>query len=459
MQMKRWFWGAFLLISAVGIGTGNYVLFSPKIGKATAAEIEAALPASLKVQDVPDPAGEARYARLVAMSRGLNTKPLNQSTMSPDPLAGRALPENEILLGKIEALLKEGGIRVPTRTMDMQFPDLSRVKNIEKLAAISIAAAQKRGDRRGCERWATLTLRFSQALTDAGGVAIDQLVAVAIDAIAVRAVYLAEIENGLDNQARAAVLGLLPPEDGRSSAMADAVRRDFQVCWTPILLDPQAHLKSLMDSSADVVSDAEPPPGKQPPAGTFDPVASAKLAGGVYDALIADLLRPPTKVVHAEAKLIADAEPGLPEGSYYTGLEGLWYRVRMNVGRNTLGRKGIVSGALVGLTGATGRAAANRNLVRAVILLRSGATPAVIDPFGTGNLRFDRKREIVWSVGKDGRDDGGDIGDGYQDSAPDLGYPYGDHSWAKLHPPLPKSTIRGGPPAGFGPGFPPPGFK
>ena len=46
------------------------------------------------------------------------------------------------------------------------------------------------------------------------------------------------------------------------------------------------------------------------------------------------------------------------------------------------------------------------------------------DPYGKGKLRVDRKRRIVWSVGENGKDDGGTIGAKYADKAADRGLRY-----------------------------------
>lgn len=451
--MKRWFWRIFFVASTAAMAATYFVLFTPKFGKAPATEIEALLPASLKGKDAPDLEGEKRYAQLVDLVLLLNTKPLNTFATPPDPLANQALPENEAILAKIETLLEQGPLRTPARTREMQLPDLAKLKNAAKLMAVSTKAAQERNDHTACARWASLGLRYTTALQASGGIVIDQLVDIALQSIALRAAYLAELKGGFDAAGRTRLIALLKPQDGVSPDMAQAVRRDFQTYWLDILLDPPAHEKELRDANFtfDEEGDSTPPPF----AGTFDPRASATLAGGIYDAIITDLLHPPSKAVHAEGPLLAAAERFLPSTSTNRGPEGLWYRVRMNLGSNTLGRQMALYGSFIALTDATTRAATHQDLIRAVFLLRMGAKPSVVDPYDAGKLRFDPKRKIVWSVGKDGRDDRGDIKKGFQNDAPDLGYPYGDNSWEPLHPvvtPGKSAPLPGSPPPGFVPG-------
>jgi len=438
--MRRWIWGGALLVAASAFGAGYYVLFSPKIATATAAEIDAALPKSLRVKDAPSADSDARYRELLKLASRLTESPRR----FPD------LQANRMVLAEIEALLNHGPLQVPHRPGATDYPEISKLKIIAKVISSAAWEAQERHDQTACGRWAVLGLRYGNAISEAGGVVIDQLIAIAIDAIVVRAAYLAEMEGGLDAKTRTALLTLLPPQDGSSMALADAVRRDFQMNWMPILLNPKAHAEGLIDIGMDPNDDVNS--AKKPTlAGTFDPVASAKLAGGVYDALISDLRNPPAKQVHAETAMVRKAIVGLPSGVNLQGMDALMYRIRMNIGENTLGRVGVVNGALTALTEAPIRAATNRNLVRAVLLLRSGQTPAVFDPLSGGNLQFDRARKIVWSVGKNGRDDGGNIGDGYEAAAPDLGYPYGDRAWSKLHPQVIRPAVpAGSPPPGFG---------
>lgn len=448
--MGRWFWIGFAGLLVAAMLVGGYVLFTPKIGHATSAEIDAALPASLKVKDAPDPEGEARYERLAELLKGIDKAPLS---LTEGPRKGKSTPENEAVLAKVDALLKEGPLRVRMRGPYDLMREATPFRDAAKLIQVAIQAAQERGDRAACARWATLGLRYGAALRDSKGVVIDALVDIANESIINRAVYLAEINGGFDSAGRAQVLALLKPEDGSSPWLADSVRRDFQAYWIPVLLEPDKHAKDLAVSGDYAMDggDFSEPVHESKLAGTFDPVETARLGGKIYEAMMDDLRHPMTQAKHAESKLIAEAEKGLPS-AIAGGPEGYWYRIRMNIGRNTLGRQSISSGALTQLGAATARAAATRNLVRATILLRMGQAPALPDPYGKGNLRFDTKRKIVWSVGEKGTDDGGMIGRGWDVSAADYGCPYGDRSWA------PRTyTVPSGP-KGFpspGPGAPP----
>lgn len=420
------------------LGAGTYRLFSPKIGRATKAEIMAALPAALKKTDVADPTGEARYGRLTALAASIDKEPLETTGTTK----GLSTAANEAVLRRIEGLLAEGGVRVPARSEGFVVTEATPLRNAAKAVALAAEAARKRGDRASCARWCALGLRYGAALDGSGGVLIDRLVGLAIDAIALRATYLAEIEGGLDDPGRTRLLALLTPQDGTSPAMAEALRRDFQVGWLPLLLDPPSHRKELAEVSVGLGNWMDE--GKAHEViGTFDPVASARLAGGIYAATMDDLRRPFAKKRHEATRLAEEAAEGLPDAHSYPDLStsagDLWarfkYRAAMNGGTNTLGRRYAVEVTILDVDSAAVRSAALNNLVRAAILRRMGRPAAVRDPFGTGGLRFDSKRKLVWSVGADGRDDGGAIGRGWDNNSSDFGLPYGDGSYPMKPPP------------------------
>ncbi len=424
--MNRYLLLGFGALVAASFCAGGYVLLVPKVGHATRAEIDAALPASLKVADPPDPAGEARYARLAALVGGFKSGELSAAQGNPTKPADRAALARVIAglaptLGEVEQLLKEGPLRYPERKPDTLFKDSPKLKDFSKALALATADAAARGDRAACARLAALNLRYAHALADGGGVLIDGLVAVASEAIAARAAYEAEMAGGLDAAGREAVLAQLPLRKGPLPAMAGWLRRDFQAMSLPYLLEPKKLTGGMFEANPD--GDESRPKETMP--GTFDPVATARLMGRIYDAGIADAARPVYAQTDEASKLAEKAGEGLPQNPNADGMEGLVVRFRMNAGRNTLGRYLATNTAFFGnLAGVSARRGADDNLLRAVLLLRMGRPADLPDPYGKGKLRVDRKRRIVWSVGENGKDDGGSIGAKYTDKAADMGRRY-----------------------------------
>ena len=412
-------WG--LVAGAAVVVAGGWWALSPRLGRASREAVLGAVPPSLRLEDAPDPAGERRYARVAAIGRRADRK--------TDALGAAGLSE-------VERILAAGGLRAPARGAEGAMDDLTAIRAVGKGIAAATKAASERGDRAACLRWASLGLRYGRAMRESGGVVIDGLVAVAVDAIGVRAAYGAAVSGGLTKGGERELLALLPVGDGSSRAMAEAVRRDFRTYLLPVLIDPAGHRKALAETEA--WSDPDEEATRTPEiVGSFDPVATTRLAGAIDDAAIQDLRGAYAKRTGKGARLTAEAAEGLPQpgmgASAGPRLGDAWprlkYRVMMNLGRNTLGRKAATSGVFENLGEATARNDATRNLLRAVILLRLGETPRIVDPFDGGTLRIDPKRRIVWSVGTDGKDDGGQIGRGWENTAPDLGFSYGDGSW------------------------------
>lgn len=400
----------------------GYFFMTPRVGHATQAEIEAAIPAALKVRDNPNPAARARYARLMALTKqfhGLDSEQVLGSSRVPfDPTARReALEKAAPVLRQADAILNEGPLRAewtPNAEGNFAFPELARSKTMQKVAMMALADAVDRKDRAEAVFYAKFLLRFSKALLDAEGGLIHGLVGVSADAIALRAIYDAEMKNGFDSAGRTTVMAMIArPIDG-PALFARYSRREFQTTVMPFLLNPDKLLR-------------DPKTGATAP-GTFDPIATARLASRIYVAGIEDLQRPLGTQSGLADKISEEAGGGLPEfrgpvsGS---NLSNFLFRVRMNSGTNTIGRQLLGNGSpFQALPDVIARFQTNRNLIESVFLLRSGKSPSLTDYFSGKPLQFDSKRRIVWSVGANRKDDGGDIGKPPKATSPDFGYGY-----------------------------------
>lgn len=413
--MKRLLWGGFWAIFVFALAAGGFTMLTPKIGHATRAEIDAVLPASLKVEDRPNPEGLRRYEEVAKVASSLQYKDVDAGLDSPrkagDPAAAaRALTAGRQPIAEVDRILALGDLWYPQRKADTLFRDAPNLKSFSKLLTLATQEAVKRGDRAGAAHYAALNLRYGRALREAGGVFIDVLVAIATEAIAVRSAYEAEMKGALDEKGRALILAELPPETGTLPQMGAAVRRDFQVMFLPLLLNPDQVIRTAAASSnAD---------SRQSMPGTFDPIATAKIAGEIYDAAIKDADLPLDKQSGTASRLSAEAAAELP---HKDGRPEFLYRIQMNMGQNTIGRTLLSASIFDQLALTTRRRAADRNILRAVLLLHEGQNPVLVDPFGKGPLKIDRQRRIVWSVGEDGKDDNGDIPTGALTRAPDQG--------------------------------------
>jgi len=387
-----------------------YVLCVPKIGHATEAEIDAALPTALKVVDAPDPAGEDRYRRLAAIAKRVDLSDFDKDpgrySSYPDLRRGAlVVAKNEGLLAQVQPLLAEGGLRVPARSFEKPNVENYKLKQLGRLIGLSIAgsATQKR-----CFQQSLLGLRYANALSAAGGTVDDAMTAATTLRFVLLSIYRAEMLTDFSPEGRSAVqeaIAKLPEEH-----FADAIRRDFQGFQRPFLIDPDHAFKSAFGKNSDW------------PIGTFNPVATAQLMGKIWEASMMDVERPLGQQ-SGEAKRLADeATRWLP--SNYSGRYDVGERCVMNSQSNTMGRTLAGRGAFEGLAEFVAQRRTTIVLLEAFLILRSGGEPDLPDPFGKGRLRIDHKRRIVWSVGRDGKDTGGQVEEPGSTGAPDYGFLY-----------------------------------
>ena len=377
----------------------------------TRAQIVAALPAALRAFPPADPAGEGRYRRVVALGEGIYTpvvaRALDPKATDLQRTAGLAVAGP--ILARLEGAL-DGTLRVPVRS-SMSFPDAARLRALAKLCAFATRETAARREPR-CGRYAILGLRLAKGAIGVKGSTTDLLVGIAIEAIAARAVDEADAAGGLDAASRRAVLALMPPLDGRLPEAAGTVRYAFYAERLPILLDPVEGFEDVFGLATKEI---------EPWAEGFDPLATARLLGPIYAAAMRDS-RKPLGARADEAERLADGYAARfpePKGKSQAAMRREARAIPNLMGKLFATFPPVVVSAEVGALRAT-----RRNLVRAAMLLRYDEGPIPPNPFGKGPLRVDRARRLVWSLGPNGVDDGGMIGQGRGAKAADVGERY-----------------------------------
>jgi hypothetical protein len=394
-----------------------------KIKHATQAQIEAVLPTSLRVKDIPNPEGEKRFARLVAlankkwfpeMKQGLESKATRAEIALAARLAQPTLKELDWIL--IAGPLWKGSKPDP---MD-SFPDEAAIRMLGRLVALATRDAAERKDQAMCMLCASLGLRLGQGLISAGGDATQLITAEGVESIAERAVLDADGKGGLSEIGRRNVLLLLAPISGPVPESAMAMRREFRERRLPILVDPIHGWEKVYASSMEFAEAIVPKKKLQPSAGNYDPIATARLVGRIFDAAIEDTKRPFGTQTDLARKLVEKAGHAFPASE---GIKEAQAIRMLNSMPNSIGLSIACLPVFDGLPEAGAGWAARRNLTRAVLLLRLGETVDLADPYG-GRLKVDPKRRIVWSVGKNRKDDGGKIERNASGASLDFGYRY-----------------------------------
>ncbi len=402
------------------------VLAMLQIRHATKAEIMAVLPPSLKAVERPDPAGEKRYARLEGVAKRLSNPVVSAGLARSASVETkrRAVEAARPIFAEAERELT-GSLRRPLRPDPMDgFPKASSLKLLSKALALAAAEASGRKDRAACARYTLLGLRLGDRLVATGGGVVDLLVSEAVQAIAEKAALDSDEKGGLGAQGRRRVLALMPPLSGPAPEMGVALRHEFTSAWLPLVINPVHGWEVVFGTSkafTDSVLPRHPKEAEEIPAGNYDPIATARLMGRVYDEAIRDAGRPLWAQSDVASQLAAAAGKGIPDVDDHDKPE---YRTKMNAIPNSIGRQLISFNDFSGYGKSIALRATRRNLARAAILLRHGKRENLPDPFGKGSLKIDAKRRIVYSVGPNGRDDGGEIGKGFRADAPDFGYRY-----------------------------------
>ena len=388
-----------------------FALLLGRTPQATRAEIVAALPPSLRAIPPADPQGEARYRRVVALGEGAFSPVAAQAqkTGATDAARAAGLRAAGPVLARLDAILG-GPLRVPLRSA-MSFPDAARIKGLAKLVAFATRETAARRDPR-CGRYAILGLRLAKGSIGVKGSTTDLLVGIAIEAIAARAADEADAAGGLDASDRKKVLALIPSLDGRLPEAVEAVRYAFYAERLPILLDPVEGWEDVFGLATKEI---------EPWSEGFDPLATARLIGPMYAAAMRDSAQP----VGARA----DEAEGLADGyaARFLMPKGRTPKAMMWEARaipNLMGKMFATLPPFVVPAEVGALRAARRNLARAAMLLRYEEGPIPPDPFGTGPLRVDPVRRIVWSLGPNRVDDGGKIGKGIGAKAADVGERY-----------------------------------
>ncbi len=398
MRLRRRYVCGALVLAGMG---ASYLMLTPRLRLATQAQIEAVLPASLRVVDPPDLAARGRETRLQEIVEGFDKK-------DPDPA-----------LGKLALLLDGSGFEVSDLRKNVDFTWIAY-----GLVERARVAAQ-RGDADASLRDVLLGLRFGQALVERQGAPIDVLRAIDIDRSFVEVALETDTRGLFDTKAREAILALLPPLDGTFPQLGKGMKRWFHIGVVPELVDPGRFFKNWWVVSSEDKVQAEI-------FGSYNALEASRLTGRLYELMIEGTQRTFAKRGTEFQRLYDEARSGLPELLDIAGKKGMdrafarvRFRVAMNAEHNSIGRAMATrTGIKDVLWDAGPRRAVPRNVLRAILLLRLGRPAAVPDPYGTGNLRVDPMQRIVWSISEDGIDGGGDIRSRGPGFGRDAGYRY-----------------------------------
>jgi hypothetical protein len=432
MKLKGGRW-AFVVggIAIIVLGAGWY-LRRPKVHFATRAEVEAVIDPALLKPPVTDPGAEARFTKLKAeLTKVKSERPSTDAAVALYQ-SQQDFEKNRPAIVAALALLREGPAQPKHDPFKTDFLLFSEMKNLVKIITSAALADAAEGHGDPALQKMAIASEVSTRYADQAFTLIDHLVSLAMLAIVDHsAANLARSEQ-LSAAQLERLLAILPSFDPDRRLAKQVLIGEFQNYTVPLLPRMGSDLvgrASLEDFGAFGFKE-----DGQMRAGQYDAIETAKLASRLAMALLKDADVPypkHDKGIAAEFEKITQA---LPEDNFSDKPPSLQraanefaYNFRMNNLPNSLGKL-MISGVGIQAMQATSKERALRQATRALVALeifrkRTGRYPDSLatlvskgilasqpyDEMADGPLRYSLAKGLVYSVGTDSIDGGGDI--------------------------------------------------
>lgn len=438
---------------------GWWALMTPKIKTASPQEVRSAVPKELMETDSVDPAavrrGELVSAELSALEPDLpDLYKLSEAAAKPsgEPVSAASVEAETWPAAPAEQFVEKAGPKLTAleRTLAGGPIAHSDPKSLPPLLSKNMLRPEEfeRGiswcarvlARQGRDRDAATLLSTGLALADrvygaSTGDVMANILAVGDETTVLRAIdRVAQTDRITPDECRAllAEVTAAPADD---EVLCKAIRGDFQSVALPTLIQMAAGAKGRQSDSDDTQ------------AGTYEPIETARLVGQVELALLQNARKPLSEYDPAADRLASSAADGLPpllpdDSDDSSKAEPSWWdkiktRYVMDSGHNTIGRQ-LVGAISLGqdCVKASCKWRALREATRVLLAAHvyasrhGGKFPASTagfvpilgawpsDPFNGKPMLYNASKAIVYSVGANLIDDGGQVAG---KDPPDLG--------------------------------------
>lgn len=467
----RFHWLICASIAALAIGLSAWWLARPKIRTATIGEVESLLPRELLVESAPDPVAESRLLDLYAAVRHFETKDF----ALPELVSSRqGTPMQVVLLvgadkvwhdgryDKVQRVLHTGPLALPNlqslgpnRTIWRQANSTelySKVRLIAKGLANSEIIYQENGDRKNALFCILSMIELSDRMMALNGGILSYLVAASLEMSASGMVAnYARDRLTPANDCRTLLDSLSAPPDV-DQLLAISFRTQLQKEILPKLPDP---FREVTDNPGDQNSNRAQLEAREGSLkSNYDALATTELVGQVYAAEIGNALRPyifyntRAEEIQRRARNRLAMPPRLEDADQFSKrLESFKYRLATTSTDNYFGRSIIAWD--FGDRRIINRSdlwRAMRNAVRVLLASRiyreshGGKLPNEssellpylkvwpMDPYDGKPMRYNPVKGVVYSVGSNLVDDGGNI-KGPTTESPDVGLSLAYDRW------------------------------
>ncbi|HRI45397.1 MAG TPA: hypothetical protein PLL78_14410 [Fimbriimonadaceae bacterium] len=421
----------FLALTAIGIiGCGS----GPKAEPVTTVDALAPLvPKELALDPTPIPDSENGYLAMIeatdALQGSLSVEELQNFQKGSLPPATRKRAEALVEKNEKALALLEKAIALPTWRGPQgigaasTFEELPKARTLLRLLLLRATLAQAKGDSAGAEKNLATAFRFSQRLLESKHCFITYLVGVAAQAQTTQAIRTAVWRPGMSARAVRSLAKALEGE--AKDAFAGHVRGEFANYFLPELaknIGPQSRTLEDIGGSTGLADDLrEALKGHPQP---FDRETTLREGAKLYLELIANLDRPRADRVNVVTmagnqaavwgEIVTSNAERIPSASMAA------LKARLAKEKNPYGRLMLYIG-LPATVGDDDSRKANLDLTRIVVANRlyalghGGRTAPKLadlglnltDPCSGKPYGYDARREIAWSVARNGKDDGG----------------------------------------------------
>lgn len=416
-----------LIVITVFLLTCGLAFFSamqPTIHLATKAEVEAVIPKELLQHRPVDPAARKRYADLVALAKRFDPAPSGPVRPIPVWSPGMVL--------EFDDALSQGRIQIANDSMMTEGMFLTH--NVVKALLQTAETSRAIGDTESATRSLILAAKFTTKVTNDAGIGISYSNVLGVDSLTSTAIRKAAHNSKTSTETCKKLLEVLPTAPVTDDVLAADEANSFQSLTLPYLPNPFGDLKE------EPFDDDKPPSPDELPRFThwkapYDAMETARQYAKVTSIRIANtkrLLIDYDDSADQLVKQIADSIPPDPDYSTHWGPVKTWcrykYRFVSNNSPNLFGR------FLLSMNGnrrprmlSSLRWRTMRNATRVLLASRlyrsthGGALPpnaaSFITYLGTWPtdlydgepMRYDANKQVVYSVGPNLKDDGGDI--------------------------------------------------
>lgn len=440
VRIMKQFWIVTLGVAIVGCGS------KASVEPTTAASLRSLVPEELQIQPIEVAAEDNGYRVMVQATEALSGSLDSQALASYQrPTLAKAtrqrgealLKRNSKALGLLEQADAKPVWQAPIGTgADTKFTEMPKLRNLTRLLLLRAALAQSGGNGAAAAKDLALVFRVSQRLLESQNSFVGYLVGLAIQAQVTQAIRTAIWRPGMSAASVEIILNAL--EKPAKDPYVQSIRGEFNGFLLPELAKttgPGANLLEEVTESQALASDVRQ--ALEGHAQPFDREATVREAVWLYRELLRNAGRPLAEQVDVPALAVQQASVWgsiVTEGSgRISPAELPALKARLAKEKNPYGRLVLWIG-LPSLDFGDERRIADLDMTRIAVANRLYAfkhrgrtAPSLnalglnlLDPYSGKPYGYDARRGIVWSVSKDGKDDGGSGTPGaYRPSNPD----------------------------------------